>query len=230
MKKLQNAFDNLRKSRRKTRKAISKINKSVVEEFLGEYDTPKRRLNLSKYGCGHILYGAPGSTHELVAADAVVLFAMTSPLLGPATDFNPTRRLETMRYWREGKGLRKQVRSTQGRRKYSLHFMSWQQVCEVHGKCDKHALNNRELLVAGNPALESIIERENNASQEFVNQYTEWLCKHEKPIVLITNSPRKQFDKLISNLLDNDEVIRIKAGLRAPKNYQIMGRIRDKLP
>ncbi len=229
MRKLQKAYANLRKSHKNIRKGFSKIDDPLIKEFLGKYDSPRLRRSLRKYGCGHRLHGVPRSIEEMINADALVLIAGTSPKLGKSTDFNPKRPLPTMRYWRDGKRLRPQIRSGRSGEEYRLHFMSWHQNFTIHGEDDAHARRNLNILSRDIANVQSLIEKEEAVSMKFVKECKAWLYKNEKPMVLITNPIRSQFYEPISGLRCDSNIIHIEANLRGT-NYQVMGRIRDVLP
>lgn len=229
MRKLQKAYANLRKSHKNIRKAFFEIDDALIEEFLGKYDSPRLRKSLKKYGCGHRLHGVPRSIEEMTNADVLVLIAGTSPKLGKSTDFSPTLPLPDMRYWRGDKRLRPQIRSERNGEEYRLHFMSWHQNFTIHGEDDAHARRNLNILSRNIANFQSLNEKEEKVSRKFVKECKSWLYKSERPMVLITNPARSQFYEPISGLLYDSNIIHIEANLRG-KNYQIMGRIRDRLP
>ena len=228
MKKLQKAINDLNKCHRATRKELAKIDDLVIREFLGEFYSPELKQNMLKYGDGHVLYSLPRSTDELNAVDAVILIAATSPKLSVNSDFNPSTPLHTIPYWRDGKGLSPITRSTRSGREYRLHFMSWQQNFAIHGKDDSHARKNRRLLLSTNPRFEMLFQKEEGASIEFIKRCKDWVDANGKTMVLVAHTGRSNFNEPILSLKAAPDVIHINANLRGT-NYQIMGRIRDKL-
>ena len=230
MKKLQKAFNNLRKSHKKIRKVFSKIDDSLIETLLGDYNSPKLRRSLRKNGDGYILHGAPRTIDELIAADAIVLIVMNSPFLGADSDFNPTTPLHKIPYWRD-KGLESEARSTQSGRECSLHFMTWQQDCEVHGEDTRpKAIGNRKLLVKNEPSLDALFQEGKETSTRFIKCCKDWAESNKKPFLVITNS-RKNFNKSISSFLaDAKPENRFSTNVFAKKNGRIMEWIRGRLP
>ena len=230
MKKLQKAHDKLRKSHKNIRKAFSKIDDSLIKKVLGKYDSPKLRRSLRKHGDGHILHGAPRTVDELIVADAVVLIVMNSPLLSKNSDFGPTKPLHTIRHWRK-KGLEPVAYSTRSGRKYRLHFMTWQQDCEIHGENTRpEAIGNRNLLVKNKPGLDALFQEGKEASTKFINRCKDWAENNRKPFLVITNS-RNDFNKSISSFLaDVKPENRFRTNVFAKKNGKIMEWISGRLP
>jgi len=229
MNELKKALDNLKKCHTHIRNELAKVPESIIKEVYGEFYSLELKQNLLKFGDGHSLYGVPRTIGKLTAVDAVILIGMSSPKLGSDSDFNPFTPLHTIPHWRDDKRLSQQVRSTKSQKEYRLHFMSWQQECEIHGKDDKHARKNRVMLVNKNPILKSILRQEREASREFIKLLKNLPDNSEKPWIVLTNSIKKNLDETILSLLDDPDVIHIKTGLRS-KNYKIMGLIGDKLP
>ena len=229
MSKLQKAHNRLRRSHKDIRKAFSKIDDSLSEALLGEYDSPKLRRSLRKYGSGHRLHGVPKSVEEMITADALVLIAGTSPKLSKNTDFNPTLPLKDMSYWRDGKRLRSRIHSARSGEEYRLHFMSWHQNFTIHGEDDAHALRNLRLLSNNNANFQALINKDEEKATKFINHCKGWLSANGKPMVLVTHTGRNHFDEPILSLISDNGVAHIKANLRG-SNYQIMGRISDVLP
>ncbi|MYC06055.1 MAG: hypothetical protein F4X57_02580 [Chloroflexi bacterium] len=229
MNELNKSLDNLKKCHKQTRNELAKIPESTIIEIYGESYSKKLHREMKRYGDGHSLYGIPMTVKELKGTDAVVLIGMSSPKLDSESDFNPFTPLHTIPHWRDDKRLKAQVHSTKSQKEYRLHFMSWQQECEIHGKNDNHARRNRRLLVNRRPVLESILQQERGASREFIKLLRNSSADSEIPWIVLTNSIKEHLDDAILNLLDDPDVIHIKAGLRS-KNYKIMGLIGDKLP
>ena len=233
MKKLQQAFDNLRKSHKNIRKAFSKIDDSSIKRILNKYDSPKLRRSIRKHGDGHILHGVPRTIDELTAVDAVILIVMNSPFLSEDSDFDPTTLLHTIPYWRT-KGLEPVVYSTRSRRKCRLHFMTWQQDCEIHGINTTHACRNRRFLVKSNPILEKRLREGEKASLEFVDICKDWTENKEKLFLVITDfrrETRNNFNKSISGFLaDIESKNRFSTNVWAKKNGKIMEWISGRLP
>ena len=116
MEKLQKALNNLKKCHRDIRKEFSKVDDSVIREFLGELYSPELKQNMLKFGDGHVLYGVPSTIDKLTAVDVVVLIAMNSPRLDEDSDFNPFTPLHTIHDWRYKKRLKPQVRSAKAKK------------------------------------------------------------------------------------------------------------------
>ena len=232
MKKLQKTLNDLKKFHRDIRKELAKIEDSVFEEFLGESYSKKLRQNLKRYGDGHILYSLPRSVDELANVDALVLVIAFSPKLEKDSDFNPFTPLHTIPYWRDNKRLSPKAHSSKSRRKYKLHFMSWQKNVTIHGKDDRHAEENRKLLVENRPNLEYLFQQEIDASVEFINNCIDCLIDAEKPVVILTDH-RSHFDKPVDKpvltLIDNPNTIHKKVQIRG-MSHKIMGQISDVLP
>ena len=229
MKELQKSLDDLKKCHKAVRKVLARIEDSVFEEFFGEFYSKKLQQDMKRYGDGHMIYGVPKDYQEIVAADAVILFAMTSPKLSANSDFNPTTPLHTIPYWHYGKALRSRVASIKSERDYNLHFLSWMQNVHIHGTDDPHAKRNHRLLVNNAPKLRTLFQQEKEASIEFVNHLKRSLFNEEKKMILITHYSRSRFDEPIVRLKSENQANHIKANLRG-RNHQIMGRIRERLP
>ena len=229
MDNLQKNFDNLKRCYDGIRNEFAKIDDSVVIKFLGKFDSPELRQQVNKYGDGHILHSIPKNVDDMVNSDAVVLMAVTSPLLSDKSDFNPFTPLHTIPYWRDGKRLEPRVHSTTNSREYRLHFMSWQQNFAIHGMNDSHARKNRQLLLKNNYRLQCLFEQYKVASIKFVNQSKHWLGDNGKSMILISHYSRITFQEPISGLIDDTGVRHIKTNLRG-NNYTIMEKIRECLP
>ena len=229
MKNLQKSYDNLMRCYDGIHNEFAGIDDSVVMKFLGEFDSPELRQQVKKYGDGHILHSIPINVDDLVNTDAVVLIAVTSPLLSDKSDFNPFTPLHTIPYWRDGKLLETRIHSTTNSLEYRLHFMSWQQNFAFHGVDDSYARRNRQLLLTRNFNLLSLFEQYKVASIEFVKQCKHWLGDNGKSMIVITHYSRRTFQEPISGLIDDPEVKHFKTNLRG-KNYKIMDKIRECLP
>lgn len=230
MSKLQKAYTRLRRSHKDISKAFSKIDDSLSEALLGEYDSPKLRHSLRKYGSGHRLHGVPKSVQEMINADVLVLIAGTSPKLSKNTDFSPTLPLTDMSYWRDGKRLRSQIHSARSGEEYRLYFMSWHQNFAIHGEDDAHARRNLRFLSNNNANFQALINKDEEKATKFISACKDWLISNEKILVIVSDHSRTKLSEPISNLEDSDSNIRhIKAKLRG-RNYQIMGQISDELP
>ena len=194
----------------------------VLSKFLGEFDTPRLRLQMKKHGDGQVLCSLPSAFEELNDTDVVVLIAVTSPKLSAESDFNRFTPLHAIPYWRDGMRLRPQIGPQR------LHFMSWQQNHGTHGVDDEHAGRNYKLLVANNRNLMSLFEQEKNSSIRFINHCREWVDGSGKRMVVITHYARKRFDEPISSLIDSPNVSHIITSLRG-RNHTIMRKINDVL-
>ena len=230
MRKLQKAYTKLQKSHKNIGKAFSKIDDSLSEELLGEYDSPKLRRSLRKHGSGHRIHGVPDNIDKLIDADAVILIAGTSPKLSKTTDFNPTLQLPAMHYWRDGKRLSAQARSVESQTNYSLCFLSWHQNFTIHGEDDSHARKNLNLLLNDIVDLQALLQKEDEKATQFINACKDWLISNEKTLIVVSDHSRTKLSESISNLEDSNSNVRhIKAKLRG-RNYQIMGQISEVLP
>ena len=209
------------------REEFADLDDQTLGRFLGKYDSPKLRQQVRDHGDGHTLYSLPGAVDELEAVDAVVLFAVTSPKLGDASDFNRFTPLHEIPYWRDDKRLRPRVSA--GIRRYRLHFMAWQQNFSIHGVDDAHARRNRNLLLKRKTNLNWLFQQERDAAIEFVTQCCDWLTNNGKSMVVISQIGRINFTEPILSLRANPLVICIEAQLRG-KSYGIMEEISRRLP
>ena len=229
MRKIQRAYTKLQKSHKNIRKAFSRIDDSLSEALLGEYDSPKLRRSLRKYGSGHRLHGAPRSIAGMTNTDALILIAGTSPKLSKSTDFDPTLPLLDMSYWRDGKRLRPQVRSTRRGEKYRLYFMSWHQNFTIHGEDDDQARRNLNLVNHNIANFQVLVQKDEEKAAEFINACKDWFISNGKPMVIVSDYSRENLSEPISKLMKSPHVSHIKSKLRG-KNYQIMGQISAELP
>ena len=231
MKNLQKSFFKLQKVRQDTGQAFSKMDDTLIEKFLGEHGNPRVHQSLKEYGDGHILYGIPASFETLLSQDALVLFSMNSPLLNGNTDFNPTRKIETLPFWRK-KGLTAKVHSTTSNQRYNLRFMSWQQKDVVHGITTPDAKERHDFLIRNRPDLNYIFRQEKDAATNFLNLYIDWLAKNEKPIILVINSQIRIIDNLeetMRSLWHDPRIHSIQAKVFG-KNMNMMAHIQNELP
>ncbi|MCY4529225.1 MAG: hypothetical protein OXD46_09400 [Chloroflexi bacterium] len=216
------AFERVKECHQSISREFAGLGNQPIRAFLGEFNTPRLRKQVKRYGDGHTLCSLPESIEELKTVDAVILVAVTSPKLSTESDFNRFTPLHTIPYWRDGKGLRPQIR------KHRLHFMSWQQNFAIHGVDDAHAHRNYRLLLANSRNLESLFQREREAEIGFINSCREWFDSNGKQMIVLTDPIRKRFDEPIAGLIDDPQVHHIKTRLRG-KNRTIMRKIGDSL-
>ena len=228
------SLDNLKKCHKQTRNELAKVPEATIKEIYGESYSKKLHREMKRYGDGHSLYGIPKTIKELKGADAVVLFAMNSPSLGADSDFNPFTPIPTIHYWR---GIESQVRSSKSNAEYQLHFMTWQQRCEIHGKDTAQARKNRKLLIREQPRLDALFQREREASIEFLELYKNWLLDCGNPFILIINCQIQNvnnLDKVVWRFWNDPSTCSFKAEIfgknREMKNRGIMRLISDNLP
>ena len=232
MDELRKSLSNLKTVRSKIQKEFAGLEDSVIRQFLGQFDSPKLRQSVRKFGDGHFLYSLPRSVKQLQAIDGVALFAMFSPRLDVESNFNPFMPLHTIPYWH--KRIRPLTQSKSTGCGYRLYFMAWQQNFNIHGICDAHARKNRRLLLDHRPILKALFQQAEDASIELAMGLRHWLRDHEKQMVVITNSAKKKnFREPISSLVRDPHVIHIKAklwGKNWGNNFRIMHQIGEQLP
>ena len=216
------ALRRLKRSHKKIRDEFAQVHDSLIEELLGEQDTPQLHDQMKKHGDGQRLFSYPRSIDALESVDAVALFAMNFPKLGDSSNFDRSTPLYEIDYWCTTVPINPDVNSR------SIHFMAWQQIVGVHGECNTHALRNYRLLIARSNRFRALLDNEKEAGIRFVFTLEQWLRDCGKPIIVITNSIRKNFDEPILSLIHNANVKRIETGLRS-QNYKIMEKIGEVL-
>ena len=219
---MQQAFNDLLQCHENIRNEFSRIDDSVLAEFLGEYDTKRLRQQVRKYGDGYTLRSIPKDIDSILGIDVLVILVMNSPKLGKDSEFNPFTPKHLIPYWRDGKGL--QPYTVVNGRKCKLRFISWEQKYSVHGKTDPDARKNQNLLQRHYPMLSNYLQEERQASERFILQYIGWLVTQKKQVVVLTNYRKKSFDQPISQLLTASHIIHIPTKLFGP-NRRIMGYI-----
>ena len=229
MDEVLKSLRNLKRVRRNVQKEFGSLEDSFLKQFLGEFNTPRVRQDLRKFGDGHFFYSLPRGIRQLQAIDGVVVFAMTSPKLGWDSNFDPTIPLHTIPYWRDLRKITPQAKSKDSGRVYRLHYMAWQQNFHIHGVSDSHARKNLRMLLSHRPVLMDLLQKSEEASVMLVTSIRDWLQSEGKPMVVITNSAKKSFSVPISSLLGDTNVIHIEANLRNP-NVKVMGKIEERLP
>ena len=219
---MQQAFDDLLQCHENIRNEFSRIDDSVLAEFLGEYNTKRLRQQVRKYGDGYTLRSIPKDIDSILGTDVLVILVMNSPKLSKDSEFNPFTPKHLIPYWRDGKGLQPYTVVNGQERK--LSFISWEQKYSVHGKTDPDARKNQNFLQRHYPKLSKYLQEERQASERFILEYIDWLATQKKQVVVLTNHQKKLFDQPISQLLTASHIIHIPAKLFG-KNRRIMGRI-----
>ena len=231
MEELRRSLARVKRVRRKIQREFAGLDDSVVGQFLGEFDSPELRQQVREHGDGHFLFPLPSSVKQLTSVDAGVLLAMTSPKLGRGSNFKPTTPIHRIPYWR-GR-VKPLVHSKRSGREYRLHLMVWQQNYVIHGTDDRHASNNRRLILEHRPMLRSLFQQAEEASIELVKSFRNWLWNEGKPMVVITHQGRTRFNEPVSNLISDPFVVAIKAQLWGKywgNNFKIMDLIGERLP
>ncbi len=223
-KELQYAFDDLLHCHDKIREEFSQIDDSTLERFLGEYNLNSLRQQVREYGDGHTLHSIPEDVGELISANAVVVIAMNSPLLNENSNFDPFKPAHTVRYWRDGKGLKPYV--TVNERQYSLWFMVWEQKCSIHGTTTAKARKNQSFLQRHYPKLRAYLQEERQKSERFILLYKDWSVARNRLMIILTNARKNFFKPPIQPILETPQVKHIRANLYGP-NRRIMGYISD---
>lgn len=213
--KVSAALRQLRRSHKRIRDEFAHLSDSLIRKLLTEAYSPQLREQIKEYGDGQRLYSYPRSINSLESIDAVVLIARTSPKLGPDSNLDRSTPLHKIKHWRTAMPISPNLGSCR------LHFMTWEQNCGVHGVDDQHALRNYRLLIAHNHELKSMFDEEKEAGTRFILTLEQWLRDRRKPMVVITNSIRKNFDEPILSLIHNPDVKHIKTGLRS-RNSKLM--------
>lgn len=103
------AFERVKECHQSISREFAGLGNVPIRAFLGEFNTPRLRDQVKRYGDGHALCSLPESIEELRPIDAVVLVAVTSPKLSAESDFNRFTPLHTIPYWRDGRGLRPRI-------------------------------------------------------------------------------------------------------------------------
>ena len=216
--KVVTALRQVKTANKRIRDEFAKMDNSLIEEFLGEQYSPQLHEQVKTYGDGQRLCSYPRSMRVLETVDAVVIIAMSFPVLGNDSIFDRTTSLHEIQYWRTIKPIRPVIDSQR------LHFMVWQQTVGVHGGSRQHALSNYGLLTSRNRRLESLLDSERKSGIRFVIELERWLGERKKDFVVITNSIQTNFDEPILSLIHSPSVKHIRTGLRS-RNYKIMEQI-----
>ena len=205
------------------RSEFTQLRRATLRQYLGDLDSPEFRSQLLEHGDGYTLRSVPVHIDDMLDADQIVLIVMNYPLLAEDSVFDPHVHMVGIPYWRDDKGLRREVRSEDGHSR-TFHFMIWEQDSPMHGECDRRARFNQRLVSRRSERLRNLITEQERASERFVTACRDWLGTQGRRLAVLVNARRHDFPPYIDRLLMDNSVVLIRTNLTGV-NRRIMERL-----
>ena len=220
---VRHAHMNLMAVHEETRSEFARLRRATLRQYLGDLDSPEFRRQLLEHGDGYTLRSVPVHLNDMLDADQIVLIVLNYPLLAEESVFDPHAHMVEIPYWRDDKGLRREVRSEDGHSR-TFHFMIWEQDSPMHGECDRRARFNQRLVSRRSERLRSLITEQERVSEQFVTACRDWLGTRGRRLAVLVNARRHNFPPYIDSLLMDNSVAPIRTNLTGV-NRRIMERL-----
>lgn len=205
------------------RSEFARLGRATLRRYLGALDSPDLRSQLLEHGDGYTLRSVPTCLNDMLDAEQIVLIVMNYPLLAKESVFDPHAHMVDIPYWRDDKGLRREVRLETGDCR-TFHFMIWEQDSPMHGECPRRAISNQELVSSRHRRLRTLVPDQERLSENFLTACKDWIEARGNRLAVLTNARRHNFPPFIERLLATDAVLPIRTNLTGV-NRRIMERL-----